>query len=222
MVHTPITTTQSQLDFVLLDGSGSMQPHWWDTLSAIDAYVHGLKAARVNSRLLLTTFTNNHAGLEFLTQRDEDVSEWTPLSESPVGASFGSTPLYDAIMEMGRLLRDADPPRAAICIATDGEENGSKFATAEHAKAILDWCRAKGWQVTFIGAEFNNSRLARRLGGQDAEAIGVSMKHLTDATAALAKKRASYGLYGTPMHWTDGEREQFGGYLPDHSNGTGC
>lgn len=224
MPHTPLTTTTSQLDFILVDGSSSMQSRWWDSLDAIDSYVLGLQLSGVNSRLLISTFTTERAEtgqsqLSFLTQRDEDVRDFTTMKDSPIGSTFGMTPLYDAINTMGRMMRDASPPRAAITIITDGEENGSQ--TTEHqARAILDWCRARGWSVTFIGCDFENSKLARKLGAKAPEFIGTSAARLTDAMSGLAKKRANYGLYGTPMHFTDDEKQKFGGYLPSpESNG---
>jgi hypothetical protein len=224
MTHTPLTTTQSQLDFILVDGSSSMQTRWWESLDAIDAYVLGLQLSGVNSRLLISTFTTGRdetgsKGLSFVTQRDEDVREFTPMKDQPIGSTFGMTPLYDAIGVMGRMMRDANPPRAAITIITDGDENDSK-TTAEQAKAVLDWCRAKGWSVTFIGCDFENSKLARKLGAKQPEFIGVTAARLTDAMSGLSKKRANYGLYGTPMHFTEEERTRFGGYLPSpESNG---
>ena len=96
---------------------------------------------------------------------------------------------------------------------TDGEENASQFTDLIRAKAILNWMRAKGWQVTFIGANFNNSQQASLLGGHPASAIGVSTQRLADATGALAAKRARYGLYGEPMHFSDDEKQEFGGFL---------
>jgi hypothetical protein len=114
---------------------------------------------------------------------------------------------------MATRLRDLDPPRASIVIVTDGDENSSRYTDLTQAKALLDWMRAKGWQITFIGAGFNNSRQARALGANEHTAIGVEKMRLTDATGALAKKRARYGLYGESMHYTDEEKQQFGGYL---------
>jgi hypothetical protein len=188
-------TQRSQLDYILLDGSSSMQDKWWDSLDAIEAYVQGLKREAVHSHLLLS------------------IADWKPLREAPIGSDWGMTPLYDAINNMGRELRDLDPPRCSIVIVTDGEENGSKYTTLVQAKAILDWCRAKGWQVTFIGADFANARQARLLGAVEGSSIGVAKANLKLATDALAKKRAAYGLHGTDMHYTDGEQQQFGGYL---------
>lgn len=206
---TPSKTTV-QHDYILLDGSGSMQEKWWDTLDAIEAYVQGTKAANIKSHIILQTFDS---GALDCVQRDEDIDAWVPMRTSPVGAYWASTPLYDAINVMGRRLRDLDPPRASILIVTDGQENASRFTDETQARAIIEWMKAKGWQVTFIGADFNNSRQARALGADAASTIGVHRAKLTDATAALAKKRARYGLYGESMHYTDAEKQQFGGYL---------
>jgi hypothetical protein len=210
----PFTSVPSlsnvQHDYILLDGSGSMTNKWYDMLAAIDAYVAGLKVAGVRSHITLHVFDSNDH--EYVA-RSQSIDDWTPLSASPIGLHGGTTPLYDAIAIMGRHLRDWSPPRAAATIVTDGGENASRATDQPLAKAILDWMRARGWQVTFVGAEFNNARQAELLGGQPQSAIGVSTARLTDATSALAAKRARYALYGEPMHWTDGERQQFGGFL---------
>ncbi|HEY0724709.1 MAG TPA: vWA domain-containing protein, partial [Pyrinomonadaceae bacterium] len=205
-----VTRTNTQLDYILLDGSGSMQDKWWDTLAAVEAYVQGTKAANILSRVLVQTFDSNDKDC---IQRDVPIAEWKSVLDEPIGAWWSSTPLYDAIRLMGSRLNDIDPPRASIVIVTDGDENCSQFTTLEEAKAVLDWCRAKGWQVTFIGAEFNNWSQASKLGADAATSIGVQTKKLADATAALAKKRARYGLYGEDMHYSDDEKQQFGGYL---------
>ncbi len=205
-----LETRKTQLDYILLDGSGSMQDKWWNTLDAIEAYIAGLRAENVNSQIVLSTFDT--VSIDYI-HRDVPIADWRPLREAPIGAFWTSTPLYDAINSMCRRLRDWDPPRCSIVIATDGGENASQVTSLPQAKTLLDWCRAKGWQITFIGASFDNAAQAALLGADPASAIGVSQKHLADATAALAAKRARYGLYGEPMHYTDAERQQFGGYL---------
>lgn len=210
-----VVKSNTQLDYILLDGSGSMETKWWDTLLAIEAYVQGTKAANILSRVLLQTFDSNDKDC---IQRDSLIENWIPADgggdpDKAIGAWWTSTPLYDAIRLMGARLNEIDPPRCSIVIVTDGEENCSQFTTLEEAKAVLDWCRAKGWQVTFIGAEFNNWRQASKLGANEHTSIGVQQKKLADATAALAKKRARYGLYGEAMHYSDDEKQQFGGYL---------
>lgn len=212
-------TKVAQRDYILLDSSASMSSKWWDMLEALDTYVAGLKTANVNSELTLATFSGEHP--EYI-QRDESLGDWHPLMKINPIFHPGSTPLYDAIALMARRMRDLDPAKAAITIVTDGEENSSTFTTLEQAKAFLDWCRHKGWQVTFIGCDFDNSRQSGLLGGNAQSAIGVAKAHLAEAAAALAKKRADYGLFGKPMHWTDDEHGQFGGYLTAGADSDDC
>lgn len=201
---------QTQLDYILLDGSSSMMDQWWDCQDAIQAYIDGLKRENTLSQCMVHVFNSTYRDL---IARDVSINDWTSLRDDPIGSHWGTTPLYDAVVLMGARLRDLDPPRASLVIVTDGEEMGSKFATLTQAKAILDWCRAKGWQVTFIGANFANEAQAGLLGGNRNSAIGVERKQLSNAASALAKKRARYGLTGAPMHWSEDEQQQFGGYL---------
>jgi hypothetical protein len=187
-----------------------MGEKWWDSLDAIQSYIDGVKAGNVKSQTMLHLFEGSNVDV---IARDCPIDQWKSLREESIDSDWGSTPLYDAIVLMGARLRDLDPPRASIVIVTDGDEAGSKFATLDQARSILDWMRAKGWQVTFIGADFDNRNSAGLLGADQNSAIGVSQKRLSDATSALAKKRARYALYGTPMHWSEDEQQNFGGFL---------
>lgn len=201
---------RQQIDFILLDGSGSMVDKWFDTLAAIQAYVDGVKSQNIRSHCILQVFDHNN--LEYIA-RDCDIGDWKSLAADPIGSEFGYSPLYDAVNVMGRRLRDMDPPRCSIVIVTDGDANHDKFTDWTQAKSILDWCRAKGWQVTFIGAEFDNATQAARLGANGNTAIGVNKANLSNAIKALAAKRARYGLNGESMEYTDDEAQKFGGYL---------
>lgn len=206
----PAGLTASQVDYILLDGSSSMLDKWFESLEAIDQYVGGCIAAKLRSHVFLATF--DPVDMDCI-QRDCGLDTWTPLSEAPIGSHGGMTPLYDAINIMARRLRDLDPSRASVVIVTDGEENASTYTSLVQAKALLDWMRAKGWQITFIGADFSNAQQAALLGGDRQSAIGVQKKLLGAAGASLAEKRTRYGLYGTPMHFSEDEQQQFGGYL---------
>jgi len=212
IMHRPggLQKSEQQHDYILLDGSSSMQSGWWDSLDAIEAYVRGVRDAHIDSHIILQTFDSQAPDC---VQRDIPITQWKSLREEPVGAHWGMTPLYDAINTMCRRLRDLDPPRCSIVIVTDGDENASQYTDLVQAKALLDWCRAKGWQVTFIGAQFDNARQAALLGSSAESAIGVSQKRLTDAAKSLAAKRARYGRTGDDMHFSEDERQQFGGFL---------
>jgi len=204
-----------QVDYILVDGSGSMMPKWWEFLDATDAFIAELKRSQLNSHLIVNVFDDTT--LEF-RQRDCALSAHVPFSQDPLEGYFGGTPLYDAINCMGRHLRELDPQRASILVVTDGDESDSKHTDATQARAILDWMRAKGWSITFIGCDFDNSHQAKILGLSDASCIGVQKKLLTDAAKNLAQKRTRHYHTGQDIHFTDDEKTRFGGYLSGPSN----
>jgi hypothetical protein len=160
----------------------------------------------------MSIFTTGPDNIDLIA-RDCPISQWVPLLKEIPGSPFLRTPLYDAINLMGRRLAKLDPERAAITIASDGEENGSLVTDVVQARAVLDWCRAKGWQVTLLGVDFNNSMTAEALGFGPQSATGVQKALITDAMRAIAHKRARYGKTGEKMQFSDDERTQFGGYL---------
>ena len=157
--------------------------------------------------------------MEYTVARDQAVTVWSPLGPEPPHCPGGDTPLYDAINIMVRTLQSENPDDCSIVIVTDGEENGSRTTNETQAKALLNWCREKGWQVTFIGCDFNNSKMAKLLGGQAQNAIGAPTKRLTHITEELAKKRAYHSQFGTPMQFSDEDKKKFGGFLSDQTGG---
>lgn len=208
-------TEQNDLDYILIDGSGSMQDKWWEFLAAGDTYMAAAKANGVKSHLIVHVFDTSD--MEMI-QRDCSLTDAVSFSKDPLGSHFQGTPLYDAINLMGRRIKDRDPAKCSILIITDGEDFDSKTSLTQ-AKAILDWLRAKGYQVTFIGCDFNNSRQAKALGADDTNSIGVQKKLLSDAAKSLATKRAAYHRDGDDISFSDKEKQQFGGYLADKSHG---
>jgi len=207
------TLQAPQLDYVLLDGSSSMAPKWWDTVAALEAYVDVLKSQNIHSHGIIQLFDSHDLDCEL---RNDTLDKWGRLND--LGYHGGMTPLYDAINLMARKLKDLDPPKCSIVIVTDGDENGSNHTTADQARAMLDWCRAKGWQVTFLGADFNNSTQAKLLGADDTNSVGVRKQLLKDAGKALGEKRAKHALYGDDINFSEDERTKFGGFL---TNGNG-
>ncbi len=201
-----------QLDYILLDGSSSMADKWSATLASLEQFIDVLKSQNIASHGILHVFDSNNLSL---IHRDGVIGDWLAIThgEGRVGLPGGMTPLYDAINLMGRSLRDLDPPRCSIVIATDGEEFGSHYTDATQARAILDWCRAKGWQVTFLGCDFNNARQAALLGSTPQNTIGVRKEMLQLAGRTLGEKRARNAQTGSDINFTDDEKENFGGYL---------
>lgn len=201
--------TSSQVDFILLDASGSMSSRWWDALDSIDSYLMQLKGSHISSHVLVASFTT---GIFQYIWRDAPLADVQLMKDDPPGLHGLGTPLYDAINSMGRKMKDLNPRQAAITIITDGQENESKTNLTQ-AKAILDWMRAKGWQVTFLGCDFDNSHTARSLGADAKSALGTSAGRLKEATRLLAERRTHYARTGEGIAFTDDERTKFGGYL---------
>lgn len=199
-----------QVDYILVDGSASMLDKWWEFMASLDAFVDGLRTAQLNSQVICQVFDSNN--LSFI-QRDCTIDQCKTFHEEPLMSTWGTTPLYDAINLMARSLRDLDPSRASVVIVTDGDENGSAHTDFTQARALLDWMKAKGWAVTFIGCDFNNSALASKLGITDSNSIGVAKAQLTNAAKAFAEKRKRHYHTGEDMNFSASEKQQFGGYL---------
>jgi hypothetical protein len=75
------------------------------------------------------------------------------------------TPLLDAIVRTIALAEADNPDKAVIVIMTDGHENASREVTRDGVKVALDRVRARGWEVVFLGANFDNI--------SDASSVGV-------------------------------------------------
>jgi hypothetical protein len=148
-----------------------------------------------------------------LIQRDSVIADWPKFIDNPLGSTWGTTPLYDAINLMGRHMRALDPARASVVIVTDGEEIGSQHTDIHQARAIINWMEAKGWQITWLGCDFNNNRQAKALGANDRNSIGVRSQKLLEAGKALGDKRVRHAQTGTDISFSDDEKENFGGYL---------
>jgi hypothetical protein len=204
----------TQLDYILVDGSASMMNKWWDCMGALDGFITTLKTQGVSSHGIIQVFDSHD--LDYVA-RDSEIGTWRTFGDDPIGAHWGATPLYDAIFLMGQKLQAMDPDKASIVIVTDGEETGSQVNDTQ-ARAVLDWCRAKGWQVTFIGCDFNNSRQAKLLGADESNSIGVQKAKLLEAGKAFGDKRAKHAKFGDDISFSPDERKNFGGYL---TNGNG-
>lgn len=202
--------TNTQVDYVLLDASSSMIDKWWDGLTAVDAYIKGLRANHVASHFHLASFSSHDPQYMW---REQLLADTRLMADDPPGPHGGMTPLYDAINLMARKLRDLDPKQASVLVVTDGDENDSSFTTLEQAKQLLNWMRLRGWQVTFIECDFDNTELGQSLGADAKHMIGTSAARLADVAKLLADKRARYGRTGDGIEFTDEERQKFGGYL---------
>lgn len=199
-----------QHDFILLDRSGSMQSRWTEALSSINSYVKKLADDGVDTGVTLATFDQDIGKLAFNIIRDRITpSTWRPVSNKDA-VPRGGTPLNDATGRIVSLARAGDYDRTAIIIMTDGEENSSKEVSTQQAKSMLDDCRSRGWQVIFLGADFNNAVQAASYGNLQTASVSMASGTMRATMANLAGKRAAYGVTGQSINYTEEEKAALG------------
>lgn len=192
-----------QHDFILLDRSSSMATMWGEAVASVNAYVRKLAEDKVDTGVTLAVFDSSHSGsLDFSVLRDRIIpSTWKDIAgeEAP---PRGSTPLNDATGRIVALANGGGYDKVAIIIMTDGQENSSKELTVMQAKALLDECRAKNWQVIFLGANFDNAAQAASYGNAAHNTAQVAPGNLKAALAATASMRSAYATTGKSMDYS--------------------
>lgn len=194
-----------QHDFILLDRSGSMSTLWVEALSSVNAYVKKLAEDHVDTGVTLVAF-DDFNGLSFDVLRDRIIpTTWDPVTDKDAGPR-GGTPLNDAIGRLVGLANSGGYDKVAIIVMTDGHENASREISGSQAKALLDECRSKGWQVIFLGANFDNAAQAQVLGNSKRSTIATSAANLCATMAATASLRSTYAKTGANMEYSDEQK----------------
>jgi hypothetical protein len=197
-----------QHDFILLDRSGSMASLWTEALSSINAYVKKLADDGVDTGVTLATFDSESSGVTFDIIRDRITpATWKPVSNDDA-TPRGMTPLNDATGKIVALANAGNYDKVAIIIMTDGHENSSRELTVAQAKKLLDDCRAKNWQVIFLGANFDNAQQSMAYGNAAGATIQSAAANLVGTMAATASMRTAYATAGTAMNYTDEQKRK--------------
>lgn len=196
-------------DFILIDRSGSMATNWKETMGAVNAYVEKLYEDKVDTGVTIACFDRIHERMSFDLLRDKIALPMiVPITEKDA-APRGNTPLNDAIGRIVALAKAGDYEKLALIIVTDGEENASREVSTEKAKALLAECRAKGWQVIMLGADYENMAQATSYGNAGQHTVAMAAGSMRDTMTMAAAKR---GLYGSgaaqDMAFTDEEKKQ--------------
>lgn len=209
-----------QHDFILLDRSGSMVSLWTEALSSVNGYVKKLADEKVDTGVTLVTFDSPEGKMVFDVIRDRIIpSTWREVTKEEASPR-GFTPLNDAVGKIVDRANAGAPngqkyDKVAIIIMTDGQENASRELDVNQAKKLLDDCRAKGWQVVFLGANFDNAAQAASYNTQSQHTVRSTAANLRQTMSVMASKRAVYGsaVAGsaeamTSMDWGDDEKQK--------------
>lgn len=198
-----------QHDFILLDRSGSMQSLWTEAISSVNAYVAKLAEEKVDTGVTLAVFDKEGGQLQFDILRDRITPPtWKPVTKGEAEPR-GFTPLNDATGRIVSLAKAGNYDKVAIIIMTDGMENASKELTVKQAKELLDDCRSKNWQVIFLGANFDNAQQSMMYGNAANQSAQVSAANLGSTMRGMASSRATYGVTGQSVTFTDEEKQAF-------------
>src|SRR6202044_3378735 len=97
----------------------------------------------------------------------------------------GMTPLNDAVGKIVALADAGNYDKVVIIIMTDEHENASRELTVQQAKSLLDKCRAKNWQVIFLGANFDNAHQATSYGAAAHNTVQSSVRNLGETMRSM-------------------------------------
>lgn len=196
--------------YILLDRTGSMQDIWSEALSSVNAYARGLAepdpgAPDVTANVTLAVFDRTQEVAFDILRRIVLANDWTPVTDDEASPR-GMTPLFDAIGRMTAIAREDNPERAVIVIMTDGHENASREVTRDGAKAALDACRERGWEVVFLGAEFAAFDDAGSVGVVPSKHMAMSQGAMARTMQRLARKSRRYAAYAEEVDFDADDR----------------
>lgn len=180
--------------YILLDRSGSMQSLWEEAVGSINAYVNKLDS---NFRVILAVFDDQ----DYQIVRDSKVSEWKIFEHTEL-APRGMTPLYDSCAKLVHRAMEDNPDKAMLLVMTDGEENSSQEYNNQQIKALLDRYEAKGYDLTFMGANFDNDRQASSLGRGTDKTLRAGRGRMHDSMVAMAANSMMYATTGVKTSYS--------------------
>ena len=175
--------------YILLDRSGSMSQRWSEALGSINAYVKEL--AKGSATVTLATF-DSVGDMKYEVLRDAVPSaEWKDVTDADAQPR-GGTPLLDAIGRAVSAIESRPGDKKILIVMTDGEENQSREMNKVSAKAALDRFEKRGWQVVFLGADFDAFGQAATVGVQNAKVMRLNSGSYVAAMADLGSKSRAY------------------------------
>ena len=196
--------------FILLDRTGSMSNMWNEAVNSVNAYVEELaKDKKGKHKVTLAVFDYSN-GVQFDVLRDaQPIKEWKPFSVTEV-TPRGMTPLLDCLARVVNLAEEANSKKTVIVVMTDGYENCSREVTKEQAKAAVERCKNRNWQVVFLGADFNAFGQAQMVGVNLHQTMNFSLGKSEYVMRRTAVESLNYCNTGAAISYTDDVRSQAG------------
>lgn len=209
--------------YILLDRSASMAGAKWESaIGSINSYIDTLKKEGVEAEVTIAAFDSAYERTEGPSQVNPNLINWNNAYATPrsqIVAQFdvirdkkslksikklavdelsprGGTPLYDATAKMLNLADENNNEKTVIIIMTDGEENESKTYNITSIKDRISTCTHRGWEVIFLGAEFNATRQAMSYGLETTKVFNSTVNNMDATMRSYASASASYVTTG--------------------------
>lgn len=196
--------------YILIDRSGSMASNWAETLGSVNGYVETLAKDGGTKKTKITVAFFDDTEPFAVARTDVKAKDWTALTDADA-TPRGTTPLFDAVGSLANLIDKADPKRASVVVVTDGVENASKEVSKEAAKARLDAMRKKGYDVVFLGADFDAFNQAGSLGNATGQTINAAKGSYAATMSMLASRTSAYAQSGKVADFTNDDRKRAAG-----------
>ena len=155
------------LDLTLvLDMSGSMAENVSDTVGEINGMLNDLRELDEPCQFTLVVFNDQpEVMIDHLPIKD------TPRIDGHYYQPGGGTRILDAVGTTIKKKRDkfgkgGKPDAIRLVVFTDGQEGRSTKFTKDEITAMLDQCKADGWDVMFMAASLGDVNAAAAYTGK--------------------------------------------------------
>lgn len=217
--------------YILLDRSGSMSgPKWESAIGSINEYVETLKKEKIAAEVTVAAFDsfyeytekpapqlyNNVLGRGSyvhasnfsknintfdIIRNKQSLKSYKSISHNELSPR-GSTPLYDSTAKLLNIAEENNNEKTVIIIMTDGEENASTIYNIQSIKDRINTCKYRGWEVIFLGAEFNANKQAMDYGLGLDKVYNSSIGQMSNTMRSYATASATYMKTGAAIDTT--------------------